>query len=209
MKQIILVLACMFAFSAANAQKNSGGTVEFSFGSSQFTNYSAVSAFSDATPEYGKLLSLSFTGGYRFYNNIFIGGKLFREEGNTSAIFAHESFENLGLMLDVRLYTPISEKFEIEYGLVGGALSHGNYMKDAADKKYALTRWGIYGYVAVGLRYSFTSVSYVGIKFNLPSYGLLLGDKPEIPASFTAISSANEQDRFSNYSINFALGFRF
>lgn len=204
MKRYILFLVCMVAF-AANAQEKKGGfAIEIGMGTSYYGNYSSVSVFADPTDSYHLVASDYIAAGYYDRKGWFAGVSLGSDGGNTAFLNRNETFSNYNAMLEFLDYFKLSEKFELEAGVSFGLLVHNNRF-EYANERYSFTRFGACGYLSTGLNYKFKENHYIGIKAIFPHYGLLISDKPELPAGL----DVNGTSQFVGYSLQLSYGIRF
>lgn len=204
MKQYILFLACMATFAVYAQEKKDGFSFELGMGTSHYGNFPAVSVFADPTDNYNLVASEHFSAGYYNHNGWFAGVSMEFNGGNTAYIDQNESFSNLNIMLDIRDYFKLNERFEMEFGVAFGLLIRNNNF-DFANERYSVSRLGACAHLSLGLNYIFKENHYIGIRAIFPEYGLLFSDEPKLPAGFVA----NAKSQSVGHGIQLSYGIRF
>ncbi|MBQ3788937.1 MAG: outer membrane beta-barrel protein [Bacteroidales bacterium] len=185
MKRLFLLIFGLISITATAQEKTNGLMAEFSFGSTRYGNYSAISAFHDTTATYSMIPTLQLSVGYRFADDWFLGVSAKYDGGNSSVRTLEEKFVNLGVMVDVRHYFPLSSRLELELGVAAGLLVHTNNFK-YLGQNHSTSRVGFDGSFIAGIKYEFKPNHYIGIKASIYNIGIL-PDKPEdIPMGLTS-----------------------
>ena len=205
MKQLIIMLACLLAISAATAQEKKGCmTFELGIGTTNYGNYSPMSVFTDPTDSYSLLATEYVSFGYRHNNGWFVGLTLNNDGGNTSFQSLNESFTNSSVMIDLREFFKLADKVELEAGVALGMLIHRNSF-DYDNDHYSFTRYGGSTRFMLGLNYLIKDNQTIGMHVMFPSYGAMWGDKPELPTGLRA----NDNTQSIGYSLQIGYGIRF
>ena len=203
MKKVIVMLACVLATVASNAQEN---TKKFelgcNIGMTTFTNYSGISLFQDATDSYSNW-SEAIHLGYRV-NNTLLGIQAQYAILNTSAIALNETviWWNTSLML--RHYIPIGGNWETLLGLKFGFSVMANSFEYLGDN-YARTRLGMNGEFETGILYRFDSGNYVGLRAAFNVNGSHFDKDLNLPTGLVA----NDKRTFGGYSLMLQYGLSF
>ena len=204
MKRYILLAACLMAVSAMAQEKTSGLTAELGFGFSHYGNYPAVSVLSDPTPSYSMVATNEISIGYRNKTNFFYGLTYNMAGGNTAMYEHNENFTNQHILLTLRGYQPLGHRFELAAGVNAGLLIHTNNI-DLLGQRENYTRYGYAGSFSLGVNYSLTPKTYVGLTATLPLVNDYFGEKPTLPAPYTV----NPKTSTTGFGLMLTVGGRF
>lgn len=201
MKRFFLLIFGLTSIMATAQEKTNGLMAEFSFGSTRYGNYSAISAFHDTTATYSMIPTLQLSAGYRFTDDWFLGLSAKYDGGNSSSCALEEKFVNLGVLVDVRHYFSLSSRLEFELGAAAGLLVHKNKFK-YLSQNYTTSRIGFDGSFFAGIKYEFKPNHYIGIKATIYNVGTLFDKQDEIPMGLTS----NARDVIIGHGLLFSYG---
>ncbi|MBQ9440230.1 MAG: outer membrane beta-barrel protein [Paludibacteraceae bacterium] len=203
MKKVIVMLACVLATVASNAQEN---TKKFelgcNIGMTTFTNYSGISLFQDATDSYSNW-SEAIHLGYRVNNTLF-GINFQYGILNTSDLAMNETAVWWDFAPMLRHYVNVGGNWETFLGVKFGLSVWSNNFKYLGDD-YSRTRLGMHAELETGIQYCFNSGNYIGLRASFNVNGTNFEKDMNLPTGVVT----SDKRAFGGYSLMMQYGVRF